>query len=101
MPLDTQERVWRDPQSYLSFLKNSKHIIIDGKIEHFISFLKVSCIVGHRRKITVRQKLNTLVNYIQFWLFWLKTNKGSIDFFFFSLFDLNGFSFPLLDILKL
>lgn len=40
MPLDTQERVWRDPQSYLSFLNNSKHIIIDGKIEHFISFLK-------------------------------------------------------------
>ena len=74
-------------------------LLLMVRMNILLVFLKVSCIVGHRRKITVRQKFNTLVNYIQFWLFWLKTNKGSIEFFFFfSLFDPNGFSFPLLDI---
>lgn len=55
--------------------------VIDGTIEHFIIFIKSLLYSWIQKKKYSETEFNTLVNYIQFWLlFWLKTNKASIDF---------------------
>ena len=69
--------------------------VTGGRFKHFIIYKK-SYSWTQKEKYS-EAEIKALVNYIQCWLFWLKT-KRALNV---SLFDPNGFSFLPLHILKL